>query len=518
MLTDILSPNSLRTKQIWHITVPSSVPISSLREVSTQSVQSGSAVLTHEGAAYGLVPKVQDQGAKALLLVPSAQTNEYKSAEAGISKTFNLQQLIPEGRLEPRVLPADRTNSVRKYEKPVRQQPEGLKMRYRPFGDMESEQSGFESSSKRSNRTPKFRKPTSIETSLSIKNIDHELSDAEMGGNAKSAIKKRERKRHSKSLTPAESFQTESPRVYTSSPKVSKKRKSPPESDNERPSKKNKRKVPPESAPDARNSPLTLNAVRSEASAASKGSKMQKKHSHAERNGIETPTKSQKHKPPSESGVVTEMRLADDTLGKTRKPIEKKLSVEPVTTNGYIHDRIMQDQPLSNPTERKTEETSHHQTHPRIQPDRISVRQEIQHDDEVRTEARKAKEKPTRENQHQERKEKWQRKEKENIPTSQTTNSVTEPASEAPTDPTIKPEERKRRPKKKKKRERSERAHPTIIPANPPHPHNADPTPAAPSKPEAHAPDPAAAAPKPRKKNKKQKKKEKNPAWYNNKK
>lgn len=491
-LTDLFSSNSLRNKQFWHIIVPSSVPINSLREVSTQSVQSGSSVLTHEGADYGLISEVQGQSAKKTLLLPSAQANEYKSAEVGISQTFNLQQLIPDRRHGSSASKAD---SITVYEKPVRQQPEGLKMRYRPFGDTEdsSEQSGSESSSKLSVRAPKFRKPISIETSSSSKkNMNHEESCVEMGGDTES-VKKGDRKRHGKPLGAAQSSHTEIERDYTVSPKVSKKRKGPPESENgdtERPVKKNKRKVSLESVPDARNSPFSLNAVHPEASEGSKESKIQKEHSHAERNGIETPRKSHKHKVPLESVLVAEARLLDEKPNGIRKRIKTQPSVEPVSTNGYPDDTIMLDPPLSTLPKRKNGETSHHGEHQNAKPDMISVRKETKQDDEIIAEPMEAKRKSKKEKRRRERSEG-----NVNMPAGEATRSVTEPAKKAKmTSPaaetltdaptmTIKPEntttaktpqppgkEKKKSHRPEKKRSISATTAPREPPATPSHP------------------------------------------------
>lgn len=406
-LTNLFSSNSLRTNQFWHVIVPSSVPIHSLREVSTQSVESGSAVFTHEGADYGLVSEVQDQSAKKIILLPSAQANDYKSAVVGISKTFKLQQLVPDRRHGSSAFKADSTNVTSRYEKPVCQQPKGLKMRYRPFGDTEdtSEQSEFESSSKQSMRAPQFRKPISIETlSSSKKNMNHEERDVEMPSDRESATKKRDRKRHAQSLAPVEPFNTELQKDFIASPTVSKKRKSPPESERagtERPVKKSRRKAPPE-PPDARISPSNLNAVHPEASEVSKGSKMEKKNANAERNGMENPSKRQKQKKSSELAVLAEVWLPDGNPDGMRTTTKTKLSVEPMSTSRYPEHTITLDPPLSAPLKSKNEETSHHGKHPNARLDNISVSKDTNEEHETIPEPMKAKRKSKGEKRRQE--------------------------------------------------------------------------------------------------------------------
>lgn len=469
-LTDLFSSNSLRTNQFWHVIVPSSVPIYSLREVSTQSVESGSAVFTHEGADYGLVSEVQDQCAKKIILLPSAEANEYKSAVVGISKTFNLQQLVPDRRHGSSAFKADSTNVTNKYEKPVCQQPKGLKMRYRPFGDTEdsSEQSGFESSSEQSMRAPQFRKPISIETlSSSKKNTNHEERDVEMRGDRGSATKKRDRKRHAHSLAPVEPFSAELQKDYIASPTVSKKRKSSPESERigtERPVKKNRRKAPPESVPDARILPFNLNAVHPKASEASRGSEMEKENVNAERNGMENPSKRQKQKSHSELVVLAEKRLPDGNSDDMRTTIKKKLSAEPVSASEYPEDTIMLDPPLSAPLKSKNEETSHHGNHPNAELDNISVSKDTNQEHGIIPEPMKAKRKSKGEKRRREHP-----VGKENVPAGDASRSTeaakeaktSKPAAELQTDmpTTIKPEntataeEPKSRQKEKERRQ-----------------------------------------------------------------
>lgn len=426
-LTELVSSDSLRTKQFWHIKAPSSVPINSIREVSMQSIQSGSAVLTHQGAEYGLIAEAQDQSAKKVLL-PSAKANEYKSAEVGIFKTINLQQLIPDRR----------GNNVRsKHEKPLRQQPEGLKMRYRPFGDTEDtfERSGFESSLKRSMQAPEFRNPISIETSSpSKKKMNHEENDVGMGGDTASVTKKRERKRHAKALADNGSSHTELQRDYTGSPRVSKKRKSPPESERggaERPRKKNKSQLSLESVPDARGSPSSSNAVHPEASGAPKGSKMQKKMINAERDRIDLSKASQNHKVPPESTVAAKIALLDEKPEAMRKSTKRKSSAEPASTNGYPEDTNMLDPPISTPIKRTNEKTSHHGEHPNAEPDVTPVRKEAKQDDEIIAEPTKAKQKFKKEKRRRERSDGL-----ENPSAGETTRSMTDAAEEAkPTKP-----------------------------------------------------------------------------------
>ena len=165
-LSEILAPSNLQGKQIWHITTPELVPISSVKEVSTQNIGNGASILDYHGAQYGLVPESKaEQANSRTLLLPSSQTNDYQPSKATIIKTLHLQQLVslPSHSLEPAVHPNRSALSTETYRKTPRQQPEGLKMRYRPFGV--SDDSDLESTSEPMPRAPEFRIPAPVKES-----------------------------------------------------------------------------------------------------------------------------------------------------------------------------------------------------------------------------------------------------------------------------------------------------------------------------------------------------------------
>ena len=128
-----MSTSALHGKELWHITVPNAVPVSSITEVSTKSIFSGAAILSHNGAEYGLIPETQDKTALRLVLIPSSETANYESAGINIAKTLHLQRIV---RLPNPSTGSDKPaeNSSRKCTKRKIEQPPGLKMRYRPFG------------------------------------------------------------------------------------------------------------------------------------------------------------------------------------------------------------------------------------------------------------------------------------------------------------------------------------------------------------------------------------------------
>jgi len=223
-LADLFAHSHLQGKQLWHITVPSTVPIDSITEVAAESVQNGKPVLSHNGSDYGLVPEVEGENGKETLLLPNSKSQDYRDANTKIVRTLHLQQMVQLPSFSHRSgLPNGVTKPPNTYKKVVRQQPEGLRMRYRPFGD-----SGG-SLSESSDETPQFRVPAVIEaphqsetskhntanddgrndwksSSQSIPNRletpkkskkrDHDAAIGEKHDNHKSAAKSKKRKPH----------------------------------------------------------------------------------------------------------------------------------------------------------------------------------------------------------------------------------------------------------------------------------------------------------------------------------
>lgn len=132
-IAQITSPSALQGKELWHVTVPKTVPIGSITEVSTKSIFAGAAILSHDGDEYGLSPETQNNPARRIVLFPLSKTANYESAGINISKTLHLQRII---RLPNSAAVSDKPtdSTLRKYTKRINEQPPGLKMRYRPFG------------------------------------------------------------------------------------------------------------------------------------------------------------------------------------------------------------------------------------------------------------------------------------------------------------------------------------------------------------------------------------------------
>ncbi|KAL8899764.1 MAG: hypothetical protein Q9207_006035 [Kuettlingeria erythrocarpa] len=227
-IQDLFSSENLKGKQIWHIISPASVPISSIKEVPNEMFDSGDPILTYEDATYGLVKEAEVDSIEKVLLIPSSNENSYKTTSAKIARTLHLQQIVKLPSLKRPTVTVNGVLEVAKtHVKTVREQPEGLTMRYRPFGD--------ESSSEDSDTSPQFRRPpilphtswakkpradqmgrstspvkmtTSVQSQNSVEEIDnpvqyHKNNSGETG-QRRAEKKRRKERRRSPTTTPNE--------------------------------------------------------------------------------------------------------------------------------------------------------------------------------------------------------------------------------------------------------------------------------------------------------------------------
>ena len=136
----------------------------------------GSAILTHQGAEYGLKSEPEGQNSNLALLLPSEEDSRYKSAKIGVSKTLHLRQLVNIPSLSHDIGAQDAGTQIggvinlkKPHEKPIPTHPKGLKMRYKPIGVPDSDDSSSESRPRKAPKAPKFRRPSLATPSQSPK-------------------------------------------------------------------------------------------------------------------------------------------------------------------------------------------------------------------------------------------------------------------------------------------------------------------------------------------------------------
>ena len=171
---NMFSHTNLAGKEIWHITAPSSVPISSIKELSQQSILSKSSILSYEGSDYGLI---SDSSTDEALMLPSAEDNDYKSHNAATIQNFHLQQIVslPYHAFSPAKSSNQSAPTPQAYKRATREQPEGLRMRYHPFGVVDISNDAL--LSKDVPKVPQFRVPGAVDATPAEKrkrsSIDH---------------------------------------------------------------------------------------------------------------------------------------------------------------------------------------------------------------------------------------------------------------------------------------------------------------------------------------------------------
>ncbi|KAI0814099.1 DNA-directed RNA polymerase I subunit RPA34.5-domain-containing protein [Xylaria sp. FL0064] len=133
-VADFFSNANLEGKQVWYFTAPASLPITVLKnmEIDLSKATKGEALLTHNGDNYGLDLEPYATNTQIQLLIPSRGGDKYASLNHGIDSTVHLRRMAkfgPGGEVH-----ATATDDYIPVPKPIRQQPEGLRVRYTPIG------------------------------------------------------------------------------------------------------------------------------------------------------------------------------------------------------------------------------------------------------------------------------------------------------------------------------------------------------------------------------------------------
>jgi hypothetical protein len=195
---NILSDTSLDGRQIWHISAPHDVPLTSIREIAGDALRNGKPVLSHNGVNYKL--KDEDAGTRDTAVhVPGK--DGYKLLERQIERTMHLQQqLVLPNLTRKQVDQATGSTAAgdvaRAPVKSVRPQPEGLRMRYRPPGVAGVEEVGWSSTS--DEETEEHAGSSSIQFPRAVggHGVSQDHTQAEDARRAADATPKKSKKKH----------------------------------------------------------------------------------------------------------------------------------------------------------------------------------------------------------------------------------------------------------------------------------------------------------------------------------
>lgn len=167
--------SNLDGKQVWHITAPLGVPVSSIGQFALEAIASGEPVLTHKGVKYRLHEDSLGAAEKTKsLLLPDKHGNVFRRNRQGVSQTFHIEQVVdlPNGDLSV-------TPDIKSLRKKTPKQPKNLRMRYKPFGSSNEQAETFGSASEESEaETRSFKVPAGAELDQSSKKRKHVRVDS----------------------------------------------------------------------------------------------------------------------------------------------------------------------------------------------------------------------------------------------------------------------------------------------------------------------------------------------------
>jgi len=135
-------PDSDTTKQVWHITAPAGIPLADVKSFALAKIDSKQPVFSHKGSDFSLVEEKSasaEAGSHKHVLVPSGSGKGYTPIKAPVSRTLHVQQIITLPNLSKKQAnPVTGSNAAADANRPPvrepKQQPKGLRMRYKPPG------------------------------------------------------------------------------------------------------------------------------------------------------------------------------------------------------------------------------------------------------------------------------------------------------------------------------------------------------------------------------------------------
>ena len=221
-LAELSNSGDLDGREIFHISAPKVVPISTIKSFAYQSLSDGSAVVSHGGSDYGFAPSGAKGSSNSALLVPSPDDNAYNPIKISIARSFQLRQLIKLPDLSTLNSPPSRSAQHPNSEptQTKKAQPPGLKMRSHAFGLPGAAFEEFTSDDEMEDAPPPPPKPQFVRpefprpSSPSKKRKHAEVESAAQPSSQAKKSKKSEKRRDSnvtsKSLSPPLPAQTPS--------------------------------------------------------------------------------------------------------------------------------------------------------------------------------------------------------------------------------------------------------------------------------------------------------------------
>ena len=201
-LSSLLSASS--SKQIWHITAPSSVPLNHISSISLAAIQSQTPVLTYKSTSYAFAEEKESKTTKKVL-IPGEKG--YAATDLPVSRSLVLQQVISLPNL-PAFEESEKTKDnsatpvLQRGKRDPRPQPKGLRMRYRPLGHVAGEpgavQGVDESEDENVDTAPTFRAPKGGQSEKEKEKERKRKRDGDAAGATPRSEKKRRKEKEVK--------------------------------------------------------------------------------------------------------------------------------------------------------------------------------------------------------------------------------------------------------------------------------------------------------------------------------
>jgi hypothetical protein len=99
--SQLFEKSNLEGKQIWYMTAPASVPISSIQKTSLAEITNGNAILSHNGNDYSFIQDSSEDITYTKVMVPKSSDDGYRVGnytvaivDKGVTKGFKVQNLL----------------------------------------------------------------------------------------------------------------------------------------------------------------------------------------------------------------------------------------------------------------------------------------------------------------------------------------------------------------------------------------------------------------------------------------
>jgi hypothetical protein len=76
-----LKGSNLEGKEIWYITAPVSVPLSSIEDMSLQAIQERKVVLSHDGDDYAVIADSSEANESTMVMLPKSSDDGYHTGK-----------------------------------------------------------------------------------------------------------------------------------------------------------------------------------------------------------------------------------------------------------------------------------------------------------------------------------------------------------------------------------------------------------------------------------------------------